>query len=237
MAGRHSLRVVISAGPTREPIDSVRFISNYSTGYIGAQLAAQALARGHRVTVISGPGLEPLPSGARVIPVERAMGMERALRAAVKRADVVVMAAAVADFAPARAATAKLPRRGQLTLRLRATPDIIGRLPRRKAQLVVGFAVEDQPVLPRAKRKLRAKRLDLLVAQRLDRTGAPFGRRTMQAWLLAGDRARTGTIAVTALGRRSKPAVARVLLDKIEALWYGQTGQRTRRNGRGARGL
>ena len=232
MRGKRALRVLISAGATREPIDPVRFLSNYSTGYMGARLAAEALRRGHRVRVISGPSVELLPAGAQVVPVVEAREMEQALRRAAGRADVIIMTAAVSDFRPARAATKKLRRRASLMLRLEATPDIIARLPRRKKrQLVVGFALESDRVAPRAAVKLRAKRLDLVVAQRVrprsalrpersrrtqraNGTGAPFGRHPVEAWLV-------GRETVTSLGRRSKAAVARVLLDKIEALWYG----------------
>ena len=213
---RRSLRIVISAGPTREPIDPVRFLSNYSTGCMGSRLAAEALVRGHRVTVVSGPSVEPLPSGTRTIVVETAREMERALRQQATRADVVIMAAAVSDFRPVRVASRKLSRRAQHGLALEATPDIIARLPRRVGQVIAGFALETGHILPRARRKLRAKRLDLLVAQRANGQGAPFGRRAVDAWLLE----RGG--AVTRLGRLPKSRVARVLLDKIEGLWYGQ---------------
>ena len=213
---RRPLRIVISAGPTREPIDPVRFLSNYSTGYMGSRLAAEALIRGHRVTVVSGPSVEPLPAGARRITVETAREMEGALRGQATRADVVIMAAAVADFRPVRAASRKLPRRAQLHLTLEATPDIIARLPRRTRQVVVGFALETHDVLSNARRKLHTKRLDLLVAQRVNGQGIPFGRRAIDAWLLE----RGGV--VTRLGRVSKSRVVRVLLDKIERLWYGQ---------------
>ena len=108
---KRPLRIVISAGPTREPIDPVRFISNYSTGYMGACLAAEALQRGHRVTVVSGPGVGPLPGRARVVPVERAREMDAAMRRESRRADAVIMAAAVADFQPSRARGGKLARR------------------------------------------------------------------------------------------------------------------------------
>jgi phosphopantothenoylcysteine decarboxylase/phosphopantothenate--cysteine ligase len=178
------LRVLISAGPTREPIDPVRFLSNESTGYMGARLAAEALARGHRVTVVHGPIAEPLPHGIRREAVVTSADLEQALRRHAPEADVVIMAAAVADFRPARVAAAKLPRRGRLTLRLRATPDLIGRLPRRPGQLVVGFALETGRALSRARRKLAEKRLDLLVAQQANGT-SPFGRRRVKAWLLA----------------------------------------------------
>jgi len=220
---RHPLRLLISAGPTREPVDPVRFISNYSTGYMGAQLAAEALARGHRVTVVSGPVTESMPSGMRLVSVSDARGMEAAMRRAAPRADAIIMAAAVSDFRLARPRASKLQRRARLTLRLEATPDILARVPGRERQLRVGFALEMGAVVPAAMRKLHEKRLDLLVVQRLNGKGSPFGRGRVQAWLVARSerRPKTGEV-VRRLGRVSKSEVARVLLDKIEELWYGQ---------------
>ena len=216
-AARRPLRVVITAGPTREPIDPVRYLSNYSTGFMGAQLTAAALRRGHRVTVVRGPVTEPFPKGARIVAVERARQMARALRRHARRADVIVMAAAVADFEPVRRAARKLPRRGRQQLFLRATTDIIGTLPRRPGQVVVGFALETRQAVARARRKLREKRLDLIFAQQADRAGGPFGRRPVTAWLLTRDG------RSTRLGRVSKARAARALLDKAEGLWYGGT--------------
>ena len=216
------LRILISSGPTREPLDPVRFISNYSTGYMGRQLAVQALARGHRVTVISGPGIEAFPSSARVIHVEQAVEMDRALHQHGPWADVIIMAAAVADFRMIRPAPRKLRRRATLALQLTAVPDIVAHLPRRSGQLIVGFALEAEHVVLRAKQKLRDKRLDLLVAQDV-RESRPFGHRQVHAWLLE----RGGTIRK--LGRLGKPQVARLLLDKIEALWYGRSDREEKR--------
>jgi len=235
---RRPLTLLISAGPTREPIDPVRFISNYSTGYMGARLAAEALARGHRVVIVRGPTEEPMPAGARIVAVETSGEMARALHREGAHADVVLMAAAVCDFRPARVASRKLPRQATRSLRLEATPDLIAQLPRRVGQLRAGFALETGGVIPRARRKLRAKRLDLVLAQQLPtpkrlvrgqanggglrpgargwRAGAPFGRRAVRAWLLGPGN------EVEALGVRSKSALARALLDKAEALWYGQ---------------
>ena len=179
-------------------------------------MAAEALARGHQVTVVLGPATESMPGGARVIPVTTAREMEQALRRAARRADAIIMAAAVCDFRPARVSAAKLRRRSRLTLALEATPDLIGRLPRRARQVVAGFALESDRVVARAAQKLRAKRLDLLLAQEVTHRSAPFGRTRVRAWLLG----RGG--AVTALGCVPKQTVARALLDKIEWLWYGQ---------------
>jgi phosphopantothenoylcysteine decarboxylase/phosphopantothenate--cysteine ligase len=217
------LKLVISAGPTREPIDPVRFISNYSTGYMGSRLAVEALARGHGVVVVRGPTEEPMPAGARVVAVETSDEMARALRREAARADAVLMAAAVCDFQPLRVASRKLARRAHRSLRLQATPDLIAELPRRTGQVRAGFALETGAVIARAQRKLRAKRLDLVLAQRANGEG-PFGRRSVRAWLVD----RQGHVA--ALGARSKQAIARLLLDKVEALWYGQHRSMGRQN-------
>ena len=217
---KRRLRILMSSGPTREPIDPVRFLSNYSTGYMGARLAAEAIHRGHQVTVVSGPASEPLPPGARVIAIQETREMEAAMARLAKRADVLIMAAAVSDFRPVQLRSKKLPRRSRLTVTLEATPDIVARLPRRDRQLVVGFALETDHVLARAKRKLRLKRLALLLAQRVNGTGSPFGRSPVEAWLLGLGQ------PVIRLGRISKAQIARVLLDKVEGLWYGQQGFR-----------
>lgn len=148
----------------------MRFLSNYSTGLMGARLAQEALRRGHRVTLVSGPTeLEPPPK-AKTIRVESAQQMQQALRRQMPRTDVLIMAAAVSDFRPTKTVSKKLARRGRLSLTLEATPDIVANLPRRRSQLVVGFAVEASRVRERAARKLREKRLDLIVGQRLSTT-------------------------------------------------------------------
>ncbi len=236
MSVKRPLRILISAGPTREPIDAVRFLSNYSTGHMGSLLAAEALSRGHRVTVVHGPCSESFPSGARRIPVEETAQMQDQMRRQTGRSDVVMMAAAVADFRPLRVLSGKIPRRGVRNLRLVATPDILGRLPRRTDQLRVGFALEAACVVARAGRKLRRKHLDLVLAQQLDPAQArenrarqrrsydeanetpasPFGHHRVRAWLLQRDGPSQD------LGFCSKARVARMLLDKVETLWYGQ---------------
>ena len=217
------LRVLISAGPTREPIDAVRFISNYSTGVMGARLVTEARRRGHRVTLVSGPtDVEP-PRGTRTIWVERTREMRAALRIEARRADAILMAAAVCDFEAARSLQRKFPRRGQLRLHLKATPDIVKTLPRRPGQLVVGFALETSRAVARAAAKLRSKHLDLIVGQQVNGS-RPFGERPVEAFFVhpAG--------AVTRLGKVSKAVLARAILDEIEQLWYGGTtrGQASR---------
>jgi phosphopantothenoylcysteine decarboxylase/phosphopantothenate--cysteine ligase len=206
--------VLISSGPTREPIDPVRFISNYSTGVMGACLAREALDRGHTVTMVSGPVCEPLPEDARVVWVERTDEMRSALRRALPSADVLIMAAAVADFRPSRISRHKVARAGRLSLALTATPDIVGTLPRRAGQLIVGFALETGG-WQRVKEKLMRKRLDLIVGQVARRADRPFGRRPVTAALM------DASGATTLLGRIAKPKLAAAILDKVEALWYG----------------
>ena len=214
---RRRLRIVISAGPTREPVDPVRFISNYSTGTMGAAIAEETIRRGHRAVVVSGPTTTPFPRRARRISVEQAAHMDAALRRVLPRADALVMAAAVCDFRPSVRSRRKLPRRARVQLRLSATPDIVQHLPRRRGQAMIGFALETEPGLLRMQRKLRQKRLDLLVGQWMNGHGSPFGARSVTACLLEASG------AVHRLGRVSKPVLARRLLDKIEALCYGAT--------------
>jgi len=153
--------------------------------------------------------------------------MQAALRQQLPKADVLIMAAAVCDFQPVRLMAGKLPRRGRLSLVLKATPDIVRGLPRRPGQLVVGFALETRRMREQALVKLKQKRLDLIVGQRLpalrrsgqaglNGTGSPFGERKVEAFLLEPSG------ATTPLGRVSKTVLARAILDKIEGLWYGQ---------------
>ena len=210
------LHILISAGPTREPIDRVRFLSNYSTGLMGSCLATEAIRRGHRVTLVSGPMSFPPPRRARIVWVEQASQMQAALRQRLPKADVLIMAAAVCDFEPIRLMAGKLPRQGKLSLALKATPDIVANLPRRPGQLVVGFALETNRPVERALAKLKRKHLDLIVGQHLNGTGTPFGKQRVKAFLL------DASGVATLLGRISKTVLARAILDKIEGLWYGQ---------------
>ena len=212
------LRVLIASGPTREPIDPVRFLSNYSTGLMGRCLAVEALRRGHRVRVVSGPTSVPLPRGARVVWVEQAQQMQQALRTQARWADALIMAAAVCDFKPIVRRATKLPRRGRLRLALQATPDIVGSLPRRAGQVRVGFALETGPfarATARSAAKLMAKRLDLIVGETMNGQ-TPFGKHPVQAFLVH----RTGEMR--RLGMVSKPRLAHAILDEVERLWKNQ---------------
>ncbi|MBI3615110.1 MAG: phosphopantothenoylcysteine decarboxylase [Candidatus Omnitrophica bacterium] len=183
---RRSYRLLITAGPTREPIDPVRFISNYSTGTLGYALARMARARGHQVTLISGPTELVAPRGVRKIDVETAGEMEQAVVKTFPKADGLIMGAAVADFRPIRVATQKIKRSGVAgslrlwQLELVENPDIVARVARQRrgSQAIIGFALETESLLANARRKLKSKDLDAIVATQLSPRGkgrGPFG--------------------------------------------------------------
>ena len=156
---------LITAGPTREPIDPVRFIGNRSSGRMGAALASAALAAGHRVTLILGPVEIAFPSAARRIDVETAGQMHEAVLREFPSHDILIMAAAVADYRPIKAYSQKLGREGALTIQCEPTPDIVADAARikRPGQRIVGFSLESDGDVARARQKLARKNLDLIV--------------------------------------------------------------------------
>jgi len=171
-------RILVSAGPTQEPIDPVRFISNRSSGKMGYALAEAARARGAHVILVTGPTALPIPHGVELVAVETAEDMTKALCARLSWSTVVIMAAAVADYRPAQVAPHKLKKQGQghQTLRLEPTTDILTTLSaQRTHQLLIGFAAETQDLIAHATQKLSAKGLDLIVANDITREGAGFG--------------------------------------------------------------
>jgi phosphopantothenoylcysteine decarboxylase/phosphopantothenate--cysteine ligase len=184
LAGRH---VVVTAGPTWEPIDPVRFVGNRSTGRMGFAVAAEVAGRGARVTLIVGPGTVEPPEGPDVVRVSTAEQMRDAVVAAARDADAVVMAAAVADFRPEAIAPGKIKKEGGVPeLRLVPTPDILAELgadPRDR--VLVGFAAETDDVEAAGRRKLERKRLDLVIANEVGREGTGFGSETNRAAILS----------------------------------------------------
>jgi phosphopantothenoylcysteine decarboxylase/phosphopantothenate--cysteine ligase len=209
--------VLVTSGPTHEPIDPVRFVGNRSTGKMGAALAAEARARGAAVTVVLGPGAS-VPVGVAVVPVETAEEMREAVLARFDDADAVVMAAAVADFRPKAIAEQKLKKdAGVPELLLEPTPDILGELgERRTDQVLVGFAAETEDLERAGRRKLEAKRLDLVVVNRVGRADTGFGAETNEAMLLAS----TGDDE--ALRTWSKRELAAAVVDRVAALLEGR---------------
>jgi phosphopantothenoylcysteine decarboxylase/phosphopantothenate--cysteine ligase len=210
LAGR---RVVVTAGPTREPLDPVRVISNRSSGRMGYALAEAAFARGADVLLISGPTALTPPPGPEIARVETTADLKDAVAGALKQADVLVMAAAPSDFRPATRARKKRDRAAGAELSLEPTPDILEgtRSLRRKGAVIVGFAFETGPDLKRAQAKLKAKALDLLVVNRADEAGAGTEAETNRVTLLSAE----GTHRLPLMSKR---AVAEHLFDTVEAL-------------------
>ena len=211
-------RVLISAGGTREELDPVRFLGNWSTGRQGYAFAGSAVARGADVTVVAANVELPDPAGAKVIKVVSARDMHAAMLAQAGQADVIVMTAAVADFRPAARAEAKIKKDGTLPLPIELTenPDILAALSRRRrddgpeGQVIVGFAAETDPDLDAARAKLARKGCDLLVVNR-GGDGQGFGAADNEWLVLDAD----GT--VTGIPRRSKDALAADVLTLVSA--------------------
>jgi phosphopantothenoylcysteine decarboxylase / phosphopantothenate---cysteine ligase len=178
--------VIVTAGPTHEPIDAVRYIGNRSSGRMGFAVAAEAARRGARVTLVAGPVSLSDPPGVEVVRVETAEQMADAVFARYPSIDAVVMAAAVADFRPGEAVARKLKKDGgPPELSLRPTTDILLALGKRKErQVLVGFAAETEHVEEEGRRKLAEKNLDLIVANEVGRPGTGFGSATNRATIL-----------------------------------------------------
>lgn len=215
-------RVVVTAGPTSEPLDPVRTITNRSSGKMGYALAAAAYRRGAAVTLISGPTRLAPPAGVEVVPVETAADMRRAVLERCEKATVLIMAAAVADFRPASARPGKIKKGATpLTVELIPTEDILAAVTERRWDLfVVGFAAETEHAIERASEKLKAKRLDVIVANDVSVPGIGFGADQNEVTLI--DRG-GGVVQVP---RLPKPAVAERILDRVEAL-RAPTGDRS----------
>jgi phosphopantothenoylcysteine decarboxylase/phosphopantothenate--cysteine ligase len=208
------VRVVVSAGGTREPIDPVRFISNRSSGKQGHALADAARRRGAEVVLVT-TSERPACPGVTIDRVETAADMEGAMRRHAAHADVVIMAAAVADFRPKAATDTKLRKAdGVPDLVLEATPDILSALgaSRRAGQVLVGFAAETEDVSARAMAKRVAKNVDLMVANDVSAPGVGFDHDTNEVTIYGSDR------AVTTVPLRTKDAIANAILDRVSAL-------------------
>ncbi len=208
-------QVVVTAGPTREPIDPVRFISNRSSGRMGYAIAQAAWRRGAEVALVTGPAALPAPVGAAVVRIETAQEMKEAVLSALAGADVLVMAAAVADFRPAAVAADKIKKEQRPdAIRLEPAPDVLRETrPARSAALVtVGFALETENARANARAKLAAKDLDLVVLNDATVPGAGFEVETNQVVFL--DRA-GGEEALPLL---PKDVVAEAILDRVTTL-------------------
>jgi len=206
-------RVVITAGPTHEAIDPVRYLGNRSSGKMGLALAEAARDRGAEVTLILGPVALPIPHGVTVIPVRSALDMQAALDAAYPNADAIIMAAAVADFRPAEIATQKIKKRDDAeapVIQLVRNPDLLARLGGRRKQdgkgpTLIGFAVETENLLASARGKLERKAVDLIVA---NDASVAFEGDDNEATLVTKD-------AAEPMGKMSKRLLAEQILDRL----------------------
>lgn len=184
------MKILITAGPTREKIDPVRYLSNRSSGKMGYALAAAAQEAGHEVVLISGPVSLSAPAGVRVIKVESAAEMAAAVRQEAVLAEMVIMAAAVADYRPVQAAAQKIKKTSErLVLELEKTEDILAGLGQRKqpGQCLVGFAAETDGVIDYASDKLRRKNLDWIIANDVSRSDCGFEVDTNAVVMIAAD--------------------------------------------------
>ena len=210
LAGR---RVVVSAGPTLEPIDPVRFVSNRSSGKMGYAIAAAAADAGAEVFLVSGPTALRAPAGTQLVPIETAEQLRDAVLGLLPNADAVVMAAAVADYRPIETRERKIKKRDagkEMTLRLTENPDILKAIvaARRAGAIVVGFKAETGDATAEAGRMLREKKLDLVVANDVSDPGSAFGSDTDRVTFVSAD-------GVEALPLLAKTEVARRLVAKL----------------------
>ncbi len=207
-------QVLVTAGPTREHVDAVRVLTNPSSGKMGFAVAARAFARGAHVTLVTGPTCLPTPVGVRVERIETTAELDAAVRGLVPEADVLVMAAAPADYRPVERATGKRPRAaGNLTLSLTPTPDVLASTAeyRKPGAVVVGFALETGDDVERARAKLRAKQLHFVVLNRADEPDSGFESDANRVTLVTASDA-------SALALLPKSEVADRILDAIEPL-------------------
>jgi phosphopantothenoylcysteine decarboxylase/phosphopantothenate--cysteine ligase len=205
--------LMITAGPTREPVDAVRYLTNRSSGRMGYALAEAALARGARVVLISGPTALPAPAGCEFVPVETAAEMSEAAERAFPRCTCAILAAAVADVRPAHPADRKL-HRSELppAIALDPTPDILVRLAAlRTSQFLVGFAAETNDAVENARRKLLSKRADLIVANDVSRRDIGFDSPWNAVWLVSA-------AEVVEVARAPKREIADRILDAARRL-------------------
>jgi len=206
-------KILVTAGPTHEPLDPVRYLGNRSSGKMGYRLAEAARARGAEVILVSGPTSLPDPYGVEIIRVETAAQMNAAVAERFAEVDAVIMAAAVADFRPARVARQKIKKsQGAPTITLEPTADILANLGRRKKRhILVGFSLETDNSAKEAKRKLKDKKLDLVIANNPLLAGAEFGSETNIAAIIDPSGTVTGT------GKITKRALADLICDRIVA--------------------
>jgi phosphopantothenoylcysteine decarboxylase/phosphopantothenate--cysteine ligase len=208
------VRFVVTAGPTREALDPVRFISNRSSGKMGYAIAEAAIRQKHQVTLISGPTALRPPRGAQIISITTADELYRAVNRSLRGCDVLVMCAAVSDYKPATTSARKLKKRKNgFALRLVPTRDILASLPKRRRYLMIGFAAETHDLKTHAEKKLRAKGCDAIVANDVSgsETGMESDENEVTIFFRDGENRK--------ISRAPKKIIARELVKIIAKMW------------------
>ncbi len=216
------VRLLVTAGPTREAIDPVRFVTNHSTGRMGYELAAAARRRGAAVTLVSGPVSLAPPLGVAVVPVVSAAEMYDAVVSRAPEQDIIIKCAAVADYRPADVASHKIKKaEGGLTIALERTQDILSHLGHNRTlgQVICGFSMETRDLMENSRAKLAKKNVDMIVANDLNTHGAGFGTATNLVTILT----REGAECLPLMG---KDAVAEKILDRLRDLCRAQEERR-----------
>ncbi|HVO66870.1 MAG TPA: bifunctional phosphopantothenoylcysteine decarboxylase/phosphopantothenate--cysteine ligase CoaBC [Syntrophales bacterium] len=207
-------KILVTAGPTREPLDPVRYISNYSSGKMGYALAIAARRRGASVTLISGPSALPAPRGINFVPVSSAVEMRDAVMENLSSSTIIIKAAAVADYRPSVRSNSKIKKQDdKLVISLERNPDVIAEIGKKKgSRILVGFAVETENLLENARAKLTGKNMDVIIANDVTEEGAGFGCDTNIIKILSDDG------EVEALPLMSKMEAADRILDRVKKI-------------------
>ena len=204
------MKILVTAGPTRENIDPIRFISNYSTGTFGYEVAGEAAHRGHDVTLVSGPTCLETPAGVKRVMVNSALEMRREVKKRARVAGCVIMAAAVCDWRVRLPFRKKAKRQGRsITLQLVENPDILKELGRTKKSILVGFALETESLEKNALSKLKKKNLDIIVANEHAAKAGSFGSGPTDILII------DKFFHKEAYRHRTKKALAKIILDKV----------------------
>lgn len=214
MSKRKRLKILVTAGPTQEMIDPVRFISNRSSGVMGYEIARAAKRRGHAVTLISGPTALRPPKGAKLLRIRTVSDLKRATLSRLRHSDCLFMVAAVSDWRIPKFCRTKIKRaKRTLRLLLEPTPDILALAGRKKGKtILVGFSLETKADLDASRGKIKKKNLDLIVANSFNGAKDPFGNKKVKSFIVH----RSGE--VERLPFLSKGKIASLLVDKVEKL-------------------
>lgn len=209
-------RVLVTAGATIEPLDPVRFISNFSTGTLGYEIAKSCKKRNFKVNLITAPTQLPAPRGLDLTRVRTAIEMEKAVFKQIKKCDAIIMAAAVCDFKPCVKRDEKIKKRGAITLKLVKNPDILERIGERKGLVKIGFSLESNNAVRNSEKKLRKKKLDLVVINVKTKANDPFGPGEKDFMLLYKNGRLEKVKGI------NKKRMANIIVDKLERLLGGR---------------